>query len=636
MELQPVVSGFVGRDAELAVLERVLEVSGPRVCFVYGMAGIGKSMLLARFRLACQARGVRVLAVDCRSIEPTEQGLIDGLSSALGLPDPVSSIEDLQHLLADPTVVVLDTYEVFRIADPWLRHELLPVLGSSVHIVVAGREPPMLEWAVERGQLGGLDVLPLGPLDDDSVQVFLQSAGTCGVMAAQIAKLCCGHPLALRLAVEAHLAGGELPDANAIPRVVQALAAMFRDGLDEPTRRILDAAAVPRRITRGVLTAMLGDEADSALETLQGLALVEATPEGLRLHDSVHLAIVERLRAVDPDRFRKFRTAAWHHLQAETHGVAQRELARSTADLLFLIDNPVVREAMFPTTAHLHSVELCRQTDQAEVSWLWHEYDAPDAAAVLDLWLQRAPEAVRVIRDRSGVLVGCSIVSRWCDLPSSLEMDDPVLAAWAAHAARNPLPDGQTTIVLRRVLATLTGEGPSSAQAAAWLDVKRDYFSMGPHLGRVYVTLADPSPFVSALVVLGFKTFDPATIGPVTFHLAALDFGLTSVDGWLARLAAAELGIDERPFLDFEDRTVGLDGMRIRLSPLEFGVLRTLADRPGRPVTRIELLEKVWGSNYEGGSNVVDVVVRSLRKKLGSTSDRLETVHRIGYRLTHL
>ena len=158
------------------------------------------------------------------------------------------------------TVVMIDTYEVFRIADPWLRHELLPALGPEVRVVVAGREPPMLEWAVERGQLGGLEVLPLGRLDDDSVQTIVRSAGfEDGPAATEIARVSRGHPLALRLALEARLAGGEMPEADAMSQVVDALAGAFRAGLDEDARRALDAAAVPRRITRGVLAAMLGD-----------------------------------------------------------------------------------------------------------------------------------------------------------------------------------------------------------------------------------------------------------------------------------------------------------------------------------------------------------------------------------------
>ena len=180
----------------------------------------------------------------------------------------------------------------------------------------------MLEWAVERGQLGGLEVLPLGRLDDDSVQTIVRSAGVeDGPAATEIARVSRGHPLALRLALEAHLAGGEMPEADAMSQVVDALAGAFRAGLDEDARRALDAAAVPRRITRGVLAAMLGDQAaDDALDTLSGLAFVEATSEGLRLHDAVQSAIVERLRALDPERFRRYRAAAWHYLQTRDQG----------------------------------------------------------------------------------------------------------------------------------------------------------------------------------------------------------------------------------------------------------------------------------------------------------------------------
>jgi len=149
MDRRSTGSEVIGRDAELSVVLRVLEDHGPRVCFVYGIAGIGKSTLLARFGEECEDRGVDVFSVDCRSIEPTPEGLL----GALGLLNGASQV--------DAAVVVIDNYEVFRIADPWLRHELLPRLGTSVRVVVAGREPPMLEWAIERGQLGGLEVLPL-------------------------------------------------------------------------------------------------------------------------------------------------------------------------------------------------------------------------------------------------------------------------------------------------------------------------------------------------------------------------------------------------------------------------------------------------------------------------------------------
>ena len=155
-----------------------------------------------------------------------------------------------------------------------------------------------------------------------------------------------------------------------------------------------------------------------------------------------------------------------------------------------------------------------------------------------------------------------------------------------------------------------------------------------PHLGRLYLSVRDLRPFLDALRTLGFRPFDePIEVGGEPFHLAALDFGPDSVDGWLNRIAAAELGESDQPFLDERDRSVDLGGARVQLSPLEFGVLNTLAAHPAAPVSRADLLREVWGTSYDGGSNTVDVVIRSLRRKLGAVADRIETVRGVGYRL---
>jgi hypothetical protein len=628
MLAEPGGSPIVGRSRELGALLRVLDDEGPRVCFVYGMTGIGKSALLNAFARVCRDRGTPVVSIDCRAIEPTERGLLDALHSA---PRPALDDDDG----CSPTVVTIDAYELFRIADPWLRHDWLPSAGRAVRLVVAGREPPMLEWAVERGRLGGLEVLPLGPLGDDEVDELLRAAGVDEPDAvAAIRKVGAGHPLALRLAVESWLAGGDLPAAEAIPRVLHALASSFRDGLDDHARRALDAASVVRRVTSGVLTAMLNEDADDAVERLSRMSFVDAAPDGLVLHDAVHVALAERLRSLDPDRFRSYRAAAWHHVRAQTHSASVRELARSTADLLFLIDNPVVREAMFPTTAHRYSVEPARPEDMSAIRALWTAHDPPEGAAVLDRWADLAPHAVRVVRDRSGGVAGCSVTCEWRMIPPSLERDDPVVAAWLAHARRHPLPPGQKTLVHRRALAVGAGEAPGPVQAATMLDVKRDYFTMRPHLGRLYFVVANPEPLMPALLTLGFAPLEqPAVVGDVAFHLAALDFGPESIDGWLANLAAAELGIPRSPLLDADDRTVDVQGQRVPLSPLEYGVLEALHERSGKPVSRVDLLSIVWGTEYNGGSNVVDVVVRTLRRKLGTSASRIETVRGVGYRL---
>lgn len=83
--------------------------------------------------------------------------------------------------------------------------------------------------------------------------------------------------------------------------------------------------------------------------------------------------------------------------------------------------------------------------------------------------------------------------------------------------------------------------------------------------------------------------------------------------------------------LDVESCELHIDGKRIELSQREFVLLSHLLRRTPAVCTRQELLAKVWGLEFDPGSNVVDVYVRRLRSKL--TGNRIETVRNVGYRL---
>ena len=68
------------------------------------------------------------------------------------------------------------------------------------------------------------------------------------------------------------------------------------------------------------------------------------------------------------------------------------------------------------------------------------------------------------------------------------------------------------------------------------------------------------------------------------------------------------------------------------LSARELGLLRAFAAHPGEVLSRDELLNEVWGVDYVGGPRTLDQHVLQIRKKLGPSADRIETVHRAGYR----
>jgi DNA-binding response OmpR family regulator len=76
-------------------------------------------------------------------------------------------------------------------------------------------------------------------------------------------------------------------------------------------------------------------------------------------------------------------------------------------------------------------------------------------------------------------------------------------------------------------------------------------------------------------------------------------------------------------------------GVEVRLTPREFSVLATLVRRDGGVVSKQEILNEVWGHEFGGDPNIVEVYVRYLRKKIDLPFglDTIETVPHVGYRV---
>jgi DNA-binding response OmpR family regulator len=123
----------------------------------------------------------------------------------------------------------------------------------------------------------------------------------------------------------------------------------------------------------------------------------------------------------------------------------------------------------------------------------------------------------------------------------------------------------------------------------------------------------------------------PVEIGGVAYHVLSLDLGPASVDGWLGRLVAGDLELDDE-LLDERQRQLVIDADRVDLTPLEFDLLRYLLDREGSVVERRAILRDVWGTDWTGGSNVIETVISALRRKLGRHAGLIETVRGVGYR----
>jgi DNA-binding response OmpR family regulator len=145
----------------------------------------------------------------------------------------------------------------------------------------------------------------------------------------------------------------------------------------------------------------------------------------------------------------------------------------------------------------------------------------------------------------------------------------------------------------------------------------------------------------------------PTLLAVNVARLSGLDFSAGADDFVLKPVVPAELYARMRQ-LDWKSATFGSEevlkvadlvvdvagyeakvrGRRLELTHQEFELLRFLAQHRGKVFTREQLLAKVWGYKYYGGSRTVDIHVRRLRAKLGPAAGGLiETVRNVGYKL---
>lgn len=630
---------FVGRTKELAVLLEALTDEGPLATFVYGLGGMGKSSLLNALVEIAWSRGVVVIPLDCRAIPPTESGLLDALQSRLG--QTIDSVETIAHIvrqLGERVILTFDTYEVFRLLDTWLRQILIPALPDNTRVFFFSREAPVAAWTTTPGWQGLFRSLPLGPLDRQAATELLVHAGVGTREVERINRFANGHPLALKLAAAALAEQPNLRLEEIETRhVVEELARLYLHDVRDPlTRQVLEAASVIRRTTRSLLSAMLpGLNPQEGYERLSALSFVESSSDGLVIHDSVRQAIESLLRAADLSQYRAYRSLAWRQLQIELAKAGQPHLWRYMADMIYLIEHPVVRDAFFPPEAHGYAIEQAQPEDGPAIQAITARHDGPEASATLAAWWETLPQSFYVARDPQGQIAGFYILFDPAEVSPNLLRQDALIWQWWQHVQQNPLPPGQTVLFDRQVLAAETGEALSGVQAACWLDIKRAYLA-NPQLRRIYTATHQAALRLPIVSKLGFRLLPEVWVNfdGDRYDTLLNDFGPGLVPGWLAGLVEAQYGSEPpESRLDIEARELIVDGQPVGLSPLEFGVMHCLWQRTGKAVSRVDLLEEVWGYEYDGGgSNVVDSVVRSLRKKLNHRAEAIETVTGLGYR----
>jgi hypothetical protein len=637
------VETLAGRRVELERLKAFVLGDERLVMHIQGIPGVGKTHLLNAFAASIGEKGVRVVRIDAVWCEPSPAALYRAIAKEIGAPESEDSDVVAASLSekTQRTLLLIDNYESFRLLDSWLRQVFLPSLGDSVRTILSSREPPRPAWRIAPAWKGLFDSMLLETFSSEVALEYMTSEGVPEESARELNQVAHGHPLALSLGLALYSAGGQVRgSATTRHQVLEHMSSLFLEDADSVTTQVVQAACLVRTATAPLLAAMLPQvPTDEALDRLRVLPFVSAGPHGLVVHEAVRGPVAAAFKSLDPTRYHAYRRSASQVVRDQYRQAPRADHWRCTADVIYLLENENLREGFFPTSASSVSIEPARADDWLSIAEIIYKFDGPQSRQALEQWWRYHPDSFFVVRDEQGGVQGFYMAILASKVHKNVIVKDPLAASWAKDFPRSE--DRAATLWLRRTLDRNTAERPSPGQAACWLDIKRTYLELRPRLRWVYTCYVDAEPYRFSFEQLGFRLLDEGRplLDRVLQHTFRLDMGVDSVDGWLGNLLALETGTatddtaHSSTLLDEQARELVVNGSRVGLTPLEFGVFAYLVARPNRAVARYELVEAVWGYGKEAStSNVVETVVRSVRQKLGAHRNALETVRGVGYR----
>ena len=431
---------FTGRETELEAFRAALQSTrtASAVWYVHGPGGIGKTALLREFASMARDCGRVVVQLDARNLQPSREAVLGALAE--GLPDR--------------GVLILDTYELFRGLDGWIRATLLPALAASAIVVLAGRDPPVLAWRTDLDWAALVREVQLDNFSDDQSIAFLGSRGVPTQAHAGVLRFTHGHPLALALVADvlAKHPEGMRFEPSAAPDVVRHLLELFLH--DVPVGRERDAlevCAIARVTTEPLLVELFGVEAGrNAFAWLRAQSFVESGSLGLFPHDLAREVLLADAQWRDSEQVSRWSRLIFvyvHRRIAQTRGT---ERERLQLDALYVTRvNPTNRDFFDWQAMQSLRTEPARPQDAEWIVALVQRHEGKQAAALAREWLAAQPAAFRVFYDAGDQRFGfLALLDIGAAAPAVV--DDPAVRAAASFVEHHaPIVAGESVVYLR-------------------------------------------------------------------------------------------------------------------------------------------------------------------------------------------
>ncbi len=544
---------FVGREAEIALLDEALDSDEPpfALLYLFGPGGVGKTTLLQQFAARCAERRVPAVLLDARSVEPSPEAFCRALAQSMGLApdaDPLAALADSPGR----RVLLIDTYESLAPLDGWIRSELLPQLPVDILIVVAGRKPPCSSWRADPGWQSLLQTVSLRNLSAAESRRYLERRRVPVQEHGAVLDFTHGHPLALSLVADVYAQRADFHfEPDAAPDVIQALLERFVQRAPGPAHRAaLETCALVRVTTESLLAEILAiQDAHELFEWLRGLSFVETGRRGLFPHDLAREALTADLRWRNPEWCTELLRRARVHYAARLRETSGQEQQRVLVDYIYLNrDNPVVRPFFDWNEVSSVYVDSFREGDRPAVYDMVARHEGEESAHLADYWVGRPEHPTLVVR-RSGadgaaelagflVLLGVHRTT-----PQERATDPAVRAAFEYVRRMAPLREGECSTLFRFWMAADTYQQVSPTQSLLFVNMVRHYLTT-PGLALTFMPMSDPDFWSPVCGYAELKRMPEADfeISGHQYGVYGNDWRALTAEAWLALLAQKARG----------------------------------------------------------------------------------------------